>query len=95
MTARLDNFRNHDADGVPTEALSGALEVANGRKAGWGFWGDISGQLTGATDAFDVSGSVEGAFGQSDGQVMAGRVSGTVTGSETGSVAGLFYGNRR
>lgn len=94
FTARFDKFQNHDADGAPTEALAGALVVPNGTTAGPGFWGDVAGQLTGATDVFDVSGSVEGMFGERGAPVLAGRIAGSVSGSETGPVAGLFYGSR-
>jgi hypothetical protein len=94
FAARFDNFQNHDADGVPTEALAGALDVANGQAAGPGFWGDVAGQLTGATDVFDLTGRVEGKFGERGAPVLAGRISGTVSGSETGPAVGLFYGSR-
>jgi hypothetical protein len=94
MTARFDNFQNHDADGVPTEALAGALEVPNGRTSGARFRGDLAGQLSGASDVFDVSGRVEGQFGDSGAAVMAGRMTGKVSGSATGPASGLFYGSR-
>lgn len=94
FTARFDNFRNHDADGVPTSDLSGALVVPGGTIAGPGFWGDAAGQLSGGSDVFDLSGTVEGKFGERGAPVVAGRFSGAVGGSETGTAAGLFYGSR-
>jgi hypothetical protein len=94
MTARFDNFENHDADGVMTEALAGALEVANGTTSNQRFRGDVAGRLSGATDVFEVTGQVRGKFGDTGAAVMAGRISGTVSGTESGPVAGLFYGER-
>lgn len=94
MTARFDGFVNHDADGVPIGPLSGALEVQNGTAAGPGFFGDMSGRLTGSGDVFDVAGTVEGRFGGRGAPVAAGLLRGTVSGSETDAVGGVFYGAR-
>jgi len=94
FSARFENFENHDVAGNPAGALSGALEVQDGTTAGPGFQGDLAGTLTSDQDAFDVSGAVEGMFGESGAPVLAGQITGTVSGSESGSVGGLFFGSR-